>query len=140
MSRNIDMDIRSLSHKRTEIAPKFVSENQEDNGSVQVIPPSQASAEGTDTEAMWIEKDILPALAGTGRARVYHTKNWWSQVKTAGAAVYANRHYLDLFRRTRPERLAQNSEGSPRILENVFIHHGAKIHPDAVVSIRYNVV
>ena len=42
---------------------------------------SQASAEGTDTEAMWIEKDILPALAGTGRARVYHTKNWWSQVK-----------------------------------------------------------
>ena len=59
-----------------------------------------------------------------------------SQVKTAGAAVYANRHYLELFRRTRPERLAQSSseEGSPRILENVFIHHGAKIHPDAVVS------
>ena len=64
----------------------------------------QASAEGTDTEAMWIEKDILPALAGTGRARVYHTQNWWSQVKTAGAAIYANRHYLELFRRTRPGR------------------------------------
>ena len=60
----------------------------------------------------------------------------WRQVKTAGAAVYANRHYLDLFRRTRPERLAQSGggEGRPRILENVFIHHGAKIHPDAVVS------
>ena len=53
---------------------------------------------------MWIEKDILPALAGTGRAKVYHTKNWWSQVKTAGAAIYANRHYLELFRRTRPGR------------------------------------
>ena len=53
---------------------------------------------------MWIEKDILPALAGTGRARVYHTKNWWSQVKTAGAAIYANRHYLELFRKTRPGR------------------------------------
>ena len=49
---------------------------------------SQASAEGTDTEAMWIEKDILPALAGTGRARVYHTKNWWSQVKTIYLVVY----------------------------------------------------
>ena len=49
---------------------------------------SQASAEGTDTEAMWIEKDILPALAGTGRARVYHTKNWWSQVKTIYLVIY----------------------------------------------------
>ena len=89
---------------------------------------------------MWIEKDILPALAGTGRARVYHTKNWWSQVKTAGTAIYANRHYLELFRRTRPERLARNHDGEeeeqerPKILENVFIHHGAKIHPEAVVS------
>ena len=46
----------------------------------------QASAEGTDIEAMWIEKDILPALAGTGRARVYHTKNWWSQ-----ASILINR-------------------------------------------------
>ena len=88
---------------------------------------------------MWIEKDILPALAGTGRARVYHTKNWWSQVKTAGAAIYANRHYLELFRRTRPERLARNHDGEeeqerPKIVENVFIHHGAKIHPEALVS------
>ena len=73
-------------------------------------------------------------MAGASPQRLY-LNLFWSQVKTAGAAVYANRHYLDLFRRTRPERLAQSSgEGSPRILENVFIHHGAKIHPDAVVS------
>ena len=94
---------------------------------------------------MWIEKDILPALAGTGRARVYHTKNWWSQVKTAGAAIYANRHYLELFRRTRPERLARNHDGEeeqerPKIVENVFIHHGAKIHPEAVVSTHGSIV
>merc|ERR1719507_125171 len=99
----------------------------------EVFKKKQASAEGTDIEAMWIEKDILPALAGTGRARVYHTKNWWSQVKTAGAAIYANRHYLELFKRTRPERLARDDgEKGPKILENGFIHHGAKIHPEAV--------
>lgn len=111
----------------------------------EVFKKKQASAEGTDIEAMWIEKDILPALAGTGRARVYHTKNWWSQVKTAGAAIYANRHYLELFKRTRPERLARDDgEKGPKILENVFIHHGAKIHPEAVlgpnVSVGKNVV
>lgn len=66
-------------------------------------------------------------------------------MKTAGAAIYANRHYLELFKRTRPERLARDDgEKGPKILENVFIHHGAKIHPEAVlgpnVSVGKNVV
>ena len=43
------------------------------------------------SESMWIEKDILPAVAGTGKGRVFITKNWWSQIKTAGSAIYANR-------------------------------------------------
>ena len=54
-------------------------------------------------------------------------------MKTAGAAVYANRHYLELFRRTRPERLARDRAEGPKILDNVFIHPGAKIDPAAVV-------
>ena len=59
-------------------------------------------------------------------------------MKTAGAAIYANRHYLELFRKTRPERLARDKDGEerPKILQNVFIHHGAKIHPEAVVRSR----
>jgi mannose-1-phosphate guanylyltransferase len=91
---------------------------------------------GGDTEAMWIEKDILPALAGTGKARVYQTSKWWSQIKTAGAAIYANRHYLDLYRKVHPERLASGdgSEGGrPLILENVFVHRDAKVDSTAVV-------
>ncbi len=40
---------------------------------------------------MSIEKDILPAVAGTGKGRVFVTNRWWSQIKTAGSAIYANR-------------------------------------------------
>jgi len=35
-------------------------------------------------------------LAGTGKALVYQTKKWWSQLKTPGAAIYANRHYFQV--------------------------------------------
>ena len=50
------------------------------------------------------------------------------------AAVYANRHYLNIYRRTHPERLAQNGEGKPQIHGDVFIHPTASVHPSAVVS------
>ena len=90
---------------------------------------------------MYLEKDVLPALAGTDqvictylsfvniafasifcphnpadivwnlnfsylKARVFQTSNWWSPVKTAASAIYANRHYLGLYRLRHPERLA----------------------------------
>ena len=87
LSRKKDIRFRSLPHENLNRTEVPLRKSGRDSYSavalfIQVIPHSQASAEGTDTEAMWIEKDILPALAGTGRARVYHTKNWWSQVKT----------------------------------------------------------
>ena len=54
---------------------------------------------------------IVPFLfAGTNQVKIYVTSNWWSQIKTAGAAIYANRHYLKLFRQTNPTRLAQALE------------------------------
>ena len=39
-------------------------------------------------ESMWIEKDILMALAGTNDIKVYTTTNWWSQIKTAGKFIF----------------------------------------------------
>ena len=98
-------------------------------------------------ESMWIEKDILMPLAGTNDIKVYTTTNWWSQIKTAGAAIYANRHYLNLFRRTNPERLAKvlehcNGSGpvkdpeSPEIIGDVFIDASAKVDPTSVVSLQ----
>ena len=102
-------------------------------------------------------------LAGTGKALVYQTTKWWSQLKTPGAAVYANRHYLNvninqlfskvffspcdlilfsnvfskqLFRERKPERLASGSQ--PTIIGDVFIHPTADIHPTAVVCQYYS--
>ncbi len=89
---------------------------------------------------MWIEKDILPALAGTGRGRVYVTQKWWSQIKTAGSAIYANRHYLGLYEKDSPERLlkkkGEDGDGPEEVIGNVFVHPSAKIHPTAVVCYK----
>ena len=95
-------------------------------------------------EAMWLEKDVLMPLAGSDQVMVYETTNWWSQIKTAGAAVYANRHYLKLYRQTNPERLSKHDENcngnsshtAPKedIIGDVFIHPSANIHSTAVIG------
>lgn len=59
---------------------------------------------------MHLEKEILVPLAGTGKAFVYHTTKWWSQLKTPGAAIYANRHYLNV----------SDSNNQIRILKLIF--------------------
>lgn len=59
--------------------------------------------------------------------------NWWSQIKTAGSAIYANRRFLDLYRRKSPNRLA-NNEILCTIVGDVFIHSTATIHPTAVLG------
>lgn len=46
---------------------------------------------------MW-EREIILPLAGTGRLFALPVTSWWSQIKTAAAAIYANRHYLGEFR------------------------------------------
>lgn len=51
-------------------------------------------------EVLFLEHDILPRLVGKGALFVYQTNAFWSQVKTAASAVYANRHYLKLARGT----------------------------------------
>lgn len=83
-------------------------------------------------ESLWIEKDILPHLTGTGKCRVFQTKNWWSQMKTASAAIYANRHYLNLYRTSAPKRLTSSEKSN--VIGDVFIHPTASVDPTAVVS------
>ena len=41
-----------------------------------------------------------PSLPPTLLSSLCQTSNWWSQIKTAGSAIYANRHYLALYRCT----------------------------------------
>ena len=94
---------------------------------------------------MWVERDVLVPLAGTNKAFLYLTTNWWSQIKTAGSAIYANRHFLALYNKTNPERLTRPTEekSSPTIIGDVFIHETATVDQTAVlgpnVSIGKNV-
>jgi len=126
---------------------------------------------------MWMEQDVLRRLAGEsgsscsninsggdgsgrikkdaicgGVALAATTRNWWSQLKTAGAAIYANRHYLSL--RQQRERLLQREsvidlplpspvkcrlatadpKGGYSTIGNVYVHPSAQVHPTALVS------
>ena len=82
----------------------------------------------------------MPQMAGTDGVHVYQTNNWWSPVKTAASAVYANRHYLQLYKTKRPDRLAVSGGGGGsggvacHIIGNVYVHPTARIHPSAVIG------
>merc|ERR1712029_1106952 len=85
-----------------------------------------------ESEVLWFERDVLPQMAGSDTVHVYQTSNWWTPVKTAASAVYANRHYLQLYKNKNPERLSQSK--SSNIVGNVYIHSSAKVHPSAVIG------
>ncbi|XP_060684169.1 mannose-1-phosphate guanyltransferase alpha-A [Hemiscyllium ocellatum] len=85
-------------------------------------------------EVIRLEQDIFTTMAGRGSLYIYKTDGFWSQIKSAGSAIYANRLYLNQYQKTRPDRLAKNTPGSPRILGNVYIHPTATIDPTAVLG------
>ncbi|KAI4887155.1 hypothetical protein NFI96_029437 [Prochilodus magdalenae] len=85
-------------------------------------------------EAIRLEQDIFTALAGQGKLYVYKTDRFWSQIKSAGSAIYASRLYLNQYHKTHPERLAVNKDGGPKICGNVYIHPTASIDPTAVLG------
>lgn len=86
------------------------------------------------SEVIRLEQDIFVPLASSGKLFAYDTKRFWSQIKSTGAAIYANRHYLAIYQQTHQERLARNGEGKPRIIGDVTIHPTAQIHPTAVLG------
>ncbi|MGH0148489.1 UNVERIFIED_CONTAM: hypothetical protein FKN15_013524 [Acipenser sinensis] len=85
-------------------------------------------------EVIRLEQDIFTALAGREKLYVYKTDRFWSQIKSAGSAIYASRLYLNQYHKTHPERLANNEEGRPTIRGNVYIHPTANIDPTAVLG------
>lgn len=78
-----------------------------------------------------LENQLFPALCSTKKFYVYKTENMWSSIKSAGSAIYANRLYLELYKKTHPNRLAKNGDGLPKIIGNVFIHQSATVDPTA---------
>ncbi|XP_045415365.1 mannose-1-phosphate guanyltransferase alpha isoform X3 [Lemur catta] len=96
---------------------------------------------GEDSPGLWpgagtirLEQDVFSALAGQGQIYVYLTDGIWSQIKSAGSALYASRLYLGRYEFTHPERLAKHTPGGPQIRGNVYIHPTAKVAPSAVVA------
>ncbi|XP_072031264.1 mannose-1-phosphate guanylyltransferase regulatory subunit alpha-A-like isoform X2 [Amphiura filiformis] len=85
-------------------------------------------------DSIRFEQDVLSPLAGTGELFVYKTNNFWSQIKSAGSAIYANRLYLSLYHETHPDRLAQNSSNGPQIIGDVYIHPTAHVDPTATLG------
>ncbi|KAJ7405271.1 Mannose-1-phosphate guanyltransferase alpha-A [Willisornis vidua] len=85
-------------------------------------------------EVIRLEQDVFTALAGSGKLYVYKTDGFWSQIKSAGSAIYASRLYLNQYSKSHPERLAQNKLGGPVIRGNVYIHPTASIDSTAVLG------
>ncbi|KAG9277646.1 mannose-1-phosphate guanyltransferase alpha-B [Astyanax mexicanus] len=86
-------------------------------------------------EAIRLEKDIFTALAAQKQLYVYKTQHFWSQIKSAGSAIYASRLYLNRYHQTHPERLATNQEEEgPKIIGDVYIHPTANIDSTAVLG------
>ncbi|XP_027729617.1 mannose-1-phosphate guanyltransferase alpha isoform X3 [Vombatus ursinus] len=81
-----------------------------------------------------LEQDVFTALSGQGQIYVHLTDGIWSQIKSAGSALYASRLYLNRYQLTHPERLAQLIPGGPCIRGNVFIHPTAKVASSAVLG------
>uniref|UniRef100_A0A8C2CZ29 GDP-mannose pyrophosphorylase Aa n=1 Tax=Cyprinus carpio TaxID=7962 RepID=A0A8C2CZ29_CYPCA len=95
-------------------------------------------------EVIRLEQDIFTALAGQGKLYVYKTARFWSQIKSAGSAIYASRLYLNQYHKTHPERLATNREGGPKTIgkcligPNVSIGTGVTI--GAGVRVRESII
>ncbi|XP_078408882.1 mannose-1-phosphate guanylyltransferase regulatory subunit alpha-A-like [Cetorhinus maximus] len=94
--------------------------------------------EGTNgwqrVEIIRLEQDIFTTMAGRGSLYIYKTEGFWSQIKSAGSAIYANRLYLNRYQTTHPDRLAEDRQCGPRIIGNVYIHPTATIDPTAVLG------
>ncbi|XP_077979375.1 mannose-1-phosphate guanylyltransferase regulatory subunit alpha-A-like isoform X3 [Glandiceps talaboti] len=50
------------------------------------------------------------------------------------SAIYANRHYLELYGKYHPERLAENCDDGPKIIGDVFIHPTANVDSSATLG------
>ena len=81
---------------------------------------SMESEDSCKRETIWLERDLIVPLAGTNTAFLYQTTNWWSQIKTAGSAIYANRHYLALYNKTNTERLTKEVKNNLALGGNNF--------------------
>jgi len=87
-------------------------------------------------ECIHLETDVFQRLAGGGRLFAFNTTRFWSQIKSPGSVIYANRHLLKIYRRTHPDLLADSDASSdgPRVLGDVYVHKTASVDASAVIG------
>lgn len=83
-----------------------------------------------------LEHEIVVPMTQKGRVYMFNTKSFWTQIKTAASTIYANRHYLAVLRRTRPDLLAQPDDGF-QVVGDVRVDATAEI--DATAKLGPNV-
>lgn len=101
----------------------------------------QNTGNGKEAGHIQLEQEVLAPLAGTGKLFAFQISNWWSQAKTAGSAIYANRNYLELYRTRKPERLVKqqldesgDSNFHCEIIPDVYIHSSAIVDSTALLG------
>uniref|UniRef100_A0A0N5B003 NTP_transferase domain-containing protein n=1 Tax=Syphacia muris TaxID=451379 RepID=A0A0N5B003_9BILA len=89
------------------------------------------ASKASGNKQIWFESEIFPRMASDCKLYALKTTQWWSQTKTAAAVLYANRHYLRLYRKSNPSRLC---EDRAEIVGDVYIDPTAQIHPTAKIG------
>lgn len=85
------------------------------------------------TVSVSLERDVFPSLASSSTFFAFRTERWWSQLKSAGAAIYANRHCLALYP---PSKLAKGEgiQGHVYVDPEAVVEDGAVVGPNVSVG------
>ncbi|KAL3287428.1 hypothetical protein HHI36_001899 [Cryptolaemus montrouzieri] len=86
---------------------------------------------------MQLENEILARLSGTGKFFGLHVDTWWSQLKTAGSAIYANRHYLELYKKAANRKFHSHGKGDEvlcTVIPDIYVDSTAIVDPSAVIG------
>lgn len=87
------------------------------------------------SDSISLEKDVFMSLVDSNRLFVFnqHDDFWWSPIKTPGSAIYANRNYLSVYRKSHPELLIQSTPNGQTVIGDVYIHPSASVDPTAII-------
>lgn len=88
-----------------------------------------------NNDTISLEKDVFMPLIESSQMFVFHQQEnfWWSQIKSPGSAIYANRNYLTIYRMFQPQVLSTSVPSGLQIIGDVYIHPSAEIDPTAIV-------
>lgn len=107
------------------------------NGGVYVLSPGvfgvMDDVFGEKGDVFSLESDIFPKLQGKGQHDgtlfVHRTQSFWSQIKTAGSAIYANRHYLSTYKGSSHNGMLQPQ--TDMVIGDVHVDRSAQVDPTA---------